>query len=83
MEEFKKVCAAVVADEPMSAHTTFKIGGAADIFASVSSEEEISALIKLANKESVPYMVMGNGSNMLVGDGGIRGLVIHLGKKLF
>lgn len=81
MEEFKKVCAAVVADEPMSAHTTFKIGGAADIFASVSSEEEISALIKLANKESVPYMVMGNGSNMLVGDGGIRGLVIHLGKN--
>lgn len=65
----------------MSAHTTFKIGGAADIFASVSSEEEISALIKLANKESVPYMVMGNGSNMLVGDGGIRGLVIHLGKN--
>lgn len=81
MEEFKKVCATVVADEPMSAHTTFRIGGAADIFASVSSEKEISELIKLANKENVPYMVMGNGSNMLVGDRGIRGLVIHLGRN--
>ena len=66
----------------MSAHTSFKIGGPADLFVSVKSSNEAADLIRLANELDVPYMIMGNGSNMLVGDGGIRGLVIQIGKNL-
>ncbi len=66
----------------MSAHTSFKIGGPADLFASVKSAEETAELIRLARSLGVAYMVMGNGSNMLVGDGGIRGLVIQIGKNI-
>ena len=72
----------MLADEPMSRHTSFKIGGRADMFVSVRTEEEISALISLAKETGTPYMIMGNGSNMLVGDGGIRGLVMQIGKDL-
>lgn len=66
----------------MSAHTSFKIGGPADLFVSVKSSNEAADLIRLANELDVPYMIMGNGSNMLVGDGGIRGLVIQIGRNL-
>lgn len=79
---FLEVSPQMLADEPMSRHTSFKIGGKADMFVSVRSEEEISALISLAKETGTPYMIMGNGSNMLVGDGGIRGLVIQIGKDL-
>ena len=66
-------------NEPMSAHTTFKVGGCADICFFPASEEELMAAMKAAQEKSVPMMVMGNGSNMIVRDGGIRGLVIILG----
>lgn len=69
-------------NELMSAHTSFKIGGPADMFVSVKSAEETAELIRLARENGVPYMIMGNGSNMLVGDGGIRGLVIQIGKGM-
>ena len=52
------------------------------MFVSVRSEKEVSELISLAKETGTPYMIMGNGSNMLVGDGGIRGLVIQIGKEL-
>ncbi len=78
-EQFKKISPQLLENEPMSRHTSFKIGGNADMFVSVKDEDEIKALIKLAKENSVPYMIMGNGSNMLVGDGGIRGLVIQIG----
>lgn len=69
----------VVLDEPMSAHTSFRIGGNADAFASVKSAEEIKKLIAFCKENDIPYMLMGNGSNMLVSDKGIRGLVIQVG----
>ena len=79
---FEKVSGNIKYNEPMSAHTTFRIGGAADVFADVSSAEEIKAIINLCRENSYPYMVVGNGSNLLVGDNGIRGLVIHIGKNM-
>lgn len=78
MEIFKSIAPQFKEMEPMSKHTTFRIGGPADMFVSVSSEAELAALIKAAKKSGTPFMIMGNGSNMLVGDGGIRGLVIQI-----
>lgn len=68
----------VLFDEPMKKHTTFKIGGCADAFCMVQNKDELSQVIKVCRREKVPYMIVGNGSNMLVGDGGIRGAVIKL-----
>ena len=82
IEKFRAVSDGLKENEPMSSHTSFRIGGPADMFASVKSAGELSALIRLANAENIPYMVMGNGSNMLVSDKGIRGLVIQIGRGL-
>ena len=81
-EQIKNISPGVLFDEPMSKHTTFKIGGKADAFVSASSEAEVSALLRYCKKNKVPYMILGNGSNMLVSDKGIRGLVIHIGKDM-
>ncbi len=68
-------------DEVMKHHTSFKIGGPADIFAAPESPEEIKAIIALCRREDIPFLVMGKGSNLLVRDGGIRGVVIKLGER--
>lgn len=67
-------------NELMKNHTSFKIGGPADEFCEVKSAEEIKELIEYAKEKNMPCMVMGNGSNLLVGDKGIRGLVIKIAK---
>lgn len=67
-------------NEPMKNHTSFKIGGPADEFCEVTSEEEIKRLIDYASEKGMSYTVMGNGSNLLVADGGIRGLVIKVAR---
>ena len=72
----------VVYDEPMSKHTTFRIGGTADAFVSPENALEIEKIIHFCKDTDTPYMLMGNGSNMLVGDGGIRGVVIHIGNGM-
>lgn len=81
-DRFKKISPHLLENEPMSAHTTFRIGGPADMFVSVRSISEVRELIKAAKETMTPFMVIGNGSNMLVSDKGIRGLVIHIGKDL-
>ena len=68
----------VCRDEPMSRHTTFKIGGPVDLFIQVNSWEAIQKLYQSAYELSIPIMPVGNGSNMLVSDSGIRGAVIAL-----
>lgn len=65
-------------NEPMKQHTTFRVGGPADYYVRPSIEE-IQSIITLAKRENMPYTIIGNGSNLLVKDGGIRGLVIELG----
>lgn len=63
--------------EPMSRHTTFRVGGEADVF--VSPEyETLADVIRLCRQYEEPYYIIGNGSNLLVGDKGIRGVVIGM-----
>ena len=82
VEQFKAISPQLIENESMSRHTTFKIGGDADMFVSVESVDELVALIRLAKAKNVKYTVIGNGSNLLVGDKGIRGLVIEIGQGL-
>lgn len=63
-------------NEKMSAHTSFKIGGEADIYAYPSSSDELIKLVKLCNEFEIPFFVIGKGSNILVSDSGIEGVVI-------
>lgn len=65
-------------DEPMSVHTTFKTGGAADVFVEPSDIDELKETLKLLQAE--PFYLIGNGSNLLVSDDGLRGVVLHLAK---
>ena len=66
--------------EPLSAHTTFKIGGPAAVFAQPVQEDQLCGAIALCKELSVPYYVLGNGSNILFGDKGWSGAVICLAK---
>lgn len=68
-------------NEPMCKHTSFKIGGIADYFIKVEKEQELQKILQLAKIENIPYYVIGNGTNLLVREGGIRGLVIKLDWK--
>ena len=65
-------------DELMKKHITFKVGGPADFLVKPKTEEELRKVIKFAKEENIPFLVIGNGSNLLVKDGGIRGIVIEL-----
>lgn len=65
-------------DEPMSRHTTMRVGGAADAYYEPAGEEGLSAMLRFCADRGVPVFVMGRGSNLLVRDGGIRGLVVCL-----
>lgn len=70
-----------IENEPMALHTTFKIGGPARLAVFPKNENEISEVIKKCKEENVRYMVVGNGSNLLVADEGIDAVVILLGKE--
>lgn len=70
-----------IENEPMALHTTFKIGGPARLAVFPKNENEISDVIKKCKEENVRYMVVGNGSNLLVADDGIDAVVILLGKE--
>ena len=66
---------------PLKKYTTLRVGGPADYFAEPASEEALCALLDAAMESETPVLLMGNGSNLLVRDGGYRGLVIRLGKE--
>lgn len=68
----------IIFDEPMKKHTSFKIGGTADQFVKVTNEEELKEAIKYAKGKNLKITIIGNGSNLLVLDKGIRGLVIKI-----
>jgi UDP-N-acetylmuramate dehydrogenase len=67
-------------NEPISLHTTFKVGGPADLFASPPTLNSFTQLIKYAVENNLPYFILGKGSNLIVSDKGIRGLVISTHK---
>lgn len=82
IDKLRKISPHILENEPMSNHTSFKIGGNADMFVSVKSEKELSELLVFARENGIVVTVMGNGSNMLVSDKGIRGLVIQIGSEM-
>lgn len=65
-------------DEPMKKHISFRVGGPADILVKPRTEEDLKNIIALVKEENIPYLVIGNGSNLLIKDGGIRGVVIKI-----
>ncbi len=74
--------AKVLQNEPMKKHTTFRIGGPADYFVMPSDEQELAKVLKVCKEYSIPIYIVGNGSNLLVGDGGFRGVIIQLYKEM-
>lgn len=68
----------ILKNEPMSKHTSFKIGGNAEYFIKVNSIQNLKKILLLANKNNIPVTIVGNGTNLLVKDGGIKGFVLKL-----
>lgn len=79
-QQFDRTGIAYLLDEPMSLHTTFKIGGAASVVAVPTSLQQVAEIVKICNDLKIRYMAVGNGSNLLVSDRGIDACVIMLGK---
>lgn len=73
---------AVLVDEPMKKHTTFRIGGPADYYVLPKTIEEVKKVTALCKEAEIPYYVLGNGSNLLVSDRGYRGVIIHLYRNM-
>ena len=65
-------------DEPMSRHTTFRIGGNADYFVKPGNADEVAAVIVVCREYNIPYFILGHGSNLLVSDDGYRGMIINI-----
>ena len=78
MSEKLEITQKIIHNEPMRNHTSFKIGGNADIFVSVVNEDELKQALNYAKLKNYPITIIGNGSNLLVSDSGIRGLVIKI-----
>lgn len=68
--------------EPMSLHTTFRIGGPADLFVTPGSIQAVADSIRICKETQTPYAVIGNGSNLLVSDTGYRGVIIQIGRNV-
>ena len=72
----------VLFDEPMSQHTTFRIGGPADVFVMPENYEQIREVLRLCKEAKLPFFVLGNGSNLLVSDSGYRGVIIQMDRNM-
>lgn len=71
----------ILKQEPMQKHTSIKIGGKADIFIKIETVEQLKHTLKIMKEKKYPFYVIGNGSNLLVKDGGIRGAVLKIAIK--
>ena len=69
-------------NEPLKKHTTFRIGGAADLLVTPQSEEQLVKLFKYIKENCIRYVIIGNGSNLLFSDEGYRGIVVKIGSEL-
>jgi UDP-N-acetylenolpyruvoylglucosamine reductase len=70
-------------DEPLAKHTTFRVGGPADAYVEPASDQDLAIVLAYCHERSRPFFVLGRGSNLLVKDGGFRGVIIHLGNAHF
>jgi UDP-N-acetylmuramate dehydrogenase len=83
-EKLKKIITEgqILRDEPLSNHTTFRIGGPCDFFVIADTQEEFTQVIRLCKQEEVPCFIIGNGSNLLVADEGLSGVVLRLNEDV-
>lgn len=79
LQELKNIVSPerVICQEPLNKHTTFKIGGPADYFVITKKIEETASVIQFCNQRNLPILMIGNGSNLLISDAGIRGIVVQ------
>ena len=71
----------ILQNEPLAAHTTMRVGGPADVFFLPDSAAQVRQALEIARELGLPALLMGNGSNLIVRDGGVRALVICLGER--
>lgn len=74
--------ACVLIDEPMNKHTTFRIGGTVPYFVTPRSAGQVQGILSVCREHALPWFVMGNGSNLLVGDDGWNGVIIQIGREM-
>lgn len=72
----------VLFEEPMKRHTTFRIGGPAEVFVMPKTVEEVARVLEICRQEELSYFVLGNGSNLLVSDQGYRGVIIQMDRNM-
>lgn len=72
----------ILIDEPMSRHTTFRVGGPADFFVTPKAKEEVRDVIRICKEAGMPYYIIGNGSNLLVSDAGYCGVIVQICKEM-
>jgi len=77
-----RVIGTLLVEEPLRNHTSFRVGGEADILFYPADSDDLVTALRMARDESLPVIVMGNGTNLLVRDGGVRGLTVHTGKMV-
>ena len=72
----------VLFEEPMKSHTTFRIGGPAEVFIMPKSIKQVQMAVEICQEEQIPYFILGNGSNLLVSDRGYRGVIIQMDRNM-
>ena len=72
----------VLFEEPMKRHTTFRIGGPAEVFVMPKTVDEVARALEICREEGLSYFVLGNGSNLLVSDQGYRGVIIQMDRNM-
>lgn len=72
----------ILLEEPMCRHTTFRVGGAAQCFVRIGSMEQLKKIVPYLQQVEVPFFILGNGSNLLVGDKGYSGIILQIGDKM-
>src|SRR5271169_5941983 len=70
-------------DEPLARHTTLRVGGPADVYVEPANEEDLASIVKFCGENEIKFFILGRGSNLLVRDGGFRGVVICLAQPHF
>src|SRR2546426_11845844 len=82
-DELQRITAGRVRmQEPLKRHSTFRIGGPAEFYVAPQSAREVADVLALSRAEAVPVHVLGNGSNLVIADAGVRGLVLHVSRRL-
>src|SRR5690349_10518693 len=75
--------AVVRRDEPLARRTTLRVGGPADVYIEPASEADLQSAVKFCAEQRLPFFVLGRGSNLLIRDGGFRGVVCSLSQRCF